>query len=69
MIDLVDGIIPSKDDLANNALMEESTRLFYVGMTRAKEHLELIWHKNRDGDQTFASPFEGSPHHEPAKSN
>ncbi|MTD30961.1 ATP-dependent helicase [Planomicrobium sp. YIM 101495] len=42
MIDLVDGIIPTTDDTEQPDLLEEARRLFYVGMTRAKKHLELI---------------------------
>ncbi|UUZ82050.1 ATP-dependent helicase [Paenibacillus sp. P26] len=57
MIDLVDGIIPSKDDVRNTALMEEAARLFYVGMTRAKKHLEPLAYRRRDGEETVESPF------------
>ncbi|MFX7329416.1 3'-5' exonuclease, partial [Acinetobacter baumannii] len=63
MIDLIDGIIPSsedfRDDLAtsNKALMEEAARLFYVGMTRAKHHLELIVYRERDGEKVNESIF------------
>ena len=42
MIDLVEGIIPTEEDAENPATLEEARRLFYVGMTRAKQHLELI---------------------------
>lgn len=37
MIDLVDGIIPGNDEKEDDLLMEESVRLFYVAMTRAKK--------------------------------
>lgn len=61
MIDLIDGIIPTSDDLKNGAAgegaMEEAVRLFYVGMTRAKKHLELISYKERDGKMVQESPF------------
>ena len=57
MIDLVDGIIPSKDDKSNPELLEEATRLFYVGMTRAKSHLELMVYQNRDGEKAEESSF------------
>lgn len=63
MIDLIDGIIPSsedfKDDLIQSSklLMEEATRLFYVGMTRAKKHLELIVYRERDGEKVNESIF------------
>lgn len=42
MIDLVEGIIPTEEDAENPDTLEEARRLFYVGMTRAKKHLELI---------------------------
>jgi len=57
MIDLVEGVIPSKDDQGNVELMEEATRLFYVGMTRSKKHLELLWYRERDGEKTTESSF------------
>ncbi|RAU98900.1 ATP-dependent helicase [Paenibacillus sp. YN15] len=62
MIDLVEGIIPSKDDErgapeVKQALMEEAARLFYVGMTRAKQNLQMISYKERDGEKTAESRF------------
>ncbi|WP_203362553.1 ATP-dependent helicase [Bacillus sp. REN10] len=59
MIDLVEGIIPSSDDdkRGEEEKMEEATRLFYVGMTRAKRHLELIHYRVRDGKMTTESRF------------
>ncbi|WP_410772163.1 ATP-dependent helicase [Fontibacillus sp. BL9] len=62
MIDLVDGIIPSSEDIKKNAagdeaLMEEAVRLFYVGMTRAKSHLELLTYQDRDGEKVAESRF------------
>lgn len=62
MIDLVEGVIPSKEDIqncdkGNCAQMEEAARLFYVGMTRAKKHLELLTYKEKDGSQEKTSQF------------
>lgn len=61
MIDLVDGIIPSKEDMKGGSLdneaLEEATRLFYVGMTRAKTHLELVEYQERDGEKASESVF------------
>lgn len=62
MIDLVDGVIPAKEDVkafdkGNTAPMEEARRLFYVGMTRAKSHLELLSYKMKDGAEEKDSPF------------
>lgn len=47
IIDLIDGDFPNQSsidslDKGQSDLMEEERRLFYVGMTRAKEHLSLI---------------------------
>lgn len=60
MIDLIEGIIPSTDDQGKVELMEEATRLFYVGMTRAKKHLELIVYRERDGEKVEESQFVAS---------
>lgn len=62
MIDLVDGIIPSNDDLkkAEKGQMEdleEAVRLFYVGMTRAKLQLELLSYQIRDNERVQLSQF------------
>lgn len=62
MIDLVEGIIPSSDDAkkhekGQSADMEEAVRLFYVGMTRAKEQLELLSYNKRDGENVRESQF------------
>lgn len=62
MIDLIDDIIPSSDDIKGSEdgiqdLMEESVRLFYVGMTRAKRHLEMITYKKRDDEKVSESRF------------
>ncbi|RKN78253.1 ATP-dependent helicase [Paenibacillus ginsengarvi] len=62
MIDLIEGIIPSNDDIkkfegGEPANMEEAVRLFYVGMTRAKSHLELLAYRWRDGAKTKESRF------------
>lgn len=62
MIDLMDGMIPSTEDLkahsaGDESRMEEAVRLFYVGMTRAKRHLELISCRERGGDKAGESRF------------
>ncbi|WP_409343304.1 ATP-dependent helicase [Paenibacillus sp. MBLB4367] len=62
MIDLIDGIIPSSEDIkkledGNRDDMEEAVRLFYVGMTRAKTHLELLAYGTRDGVKVRESRF------------
>ena len=40
---LEDGLFPIFRSLENNEDLEEERRLFYVGMTRAKERLFLLW--------------------------
>lgn len=62
MVDLIDGIIPSKEDMKkddgeDSVLMEEAVRLFYVGMTRAKRELTLISYARRDGEEAKESQF------------
>ncbi|AOZ94923.1 ATP-dependent helicase [Paenibacillus crassostreae] len=57
MLDLIEGNIPSLNDIENTALIEEATRLFYVGMTRAKQHLEMIVYRERDGKKVKESQF------------
>ncbi|MEK0317012.1 ATP-dependent helicase [Cohnella sp. 56] len=62
MIDLADGVIPSNDDIrkydkGDAADMEEAVRLFYVGMTRARRHLELICYQKKDGAAVKESRF------------
>lgn len=62
MIDLLEGIIPSRSDVEQKQdgkpeAMEEAIRLFYVGMTRAKTHLELITYDKRDQEKVSESQF------------
>jgi len=61
MVDLIEGVIPSSDDSKKqkdqNADMEEAVRLFYVGMTRAKQLLELISYNRRNGELVQQSQF------------
>ncbi|MBO1910613.1 ATP-dependent helicase, partial [Microvirga sp. 3-52] len=57
MIDLIKGIIPSEDDEGSDATLEEARRLFYVGMTRAKERLELLTYRQDNGKAEEDSRF------------
>lgn len=61
MIDLVDGVIPSGHDTGKKgsgmSTIEEAARLFYVGMTRAKSHLELISYTTKDKRKIAESIF------------
>jgi ATP-dependent DNA helicase UvrD/PcrA len=42
VLNLVDGCIPSDKATGKPAQIEEERRLFYVAMTRAKDHLYLV---------------------------
>jgi DNA helicase-2/ATP-dependent DNA helicase PcrA len=44
---LEDGLFPLSRSLENPHDLEEERRLFYVGATRAKDKLYLVWAKNR----------------------
>lgn len=57
MIDLIQGIIPADEDLEDDFLMEEAVRLFYVGMTRAEDKLELLSYKKHFGVLVEPSQF------------
>ncbi|WP_378956982.1 ATP-dependent helicase [Pelosinus sp. sgz500959] len=65
MIDLLEGIIPTRSDIEQKKegkpeAMEEAVRLFYVGMTRAKTHLELLTYDKRDHEKVSESEFVAS---------
>ncbi|NLD48012.1 MAG: ATP-binding domain-containing protein [Clostridiaceae bacterium] len=55
MLDLSNTEIPGKYALntsknsKDDSLLEEERRLFYVGMTRAREYLYLVYPENRNG--------------------
>ncbi|WP_102693160.1 ATP-dependent helicase [Rummeliibacillus pycnus] len=62
MIDLIEGILPNNEDIKEDEVgnieeMEEATRLFYVGMTRARHHLELLTYSVRNGAHVKESRF------------
>lgn len=62
MIDLINGIIPSKDDMETyrnqeTGPMEEAVRLFYVGMTRARNSLELLTYNYKGNERVTESIF------------
>ena len=53
LIDLIEGILPSEAEEE----IEEETRLFYVGITRAISHLELISYNKRFKNSVIPSVF------------
>jgi len=57
MIDCLSGTIPSEEDMKDTDKLEEARRLFYVGMTRAKQHLELLTYASKDGKDKNESRF------------
>ncbi|MGB3261844.1 ATP-dependent helicase [Paenisporosarcina sp.] len=57
MIDCHNGTIPSDEDQRDNEKLEEARRLFYVGMTRARKHLELLTYAEKDGKEKVESRF------------
>lgn len=57
MVDLNEGTIPATEDMKDPVMMEEARRLFYVGMTRAKERLELINYSADNGKDLTESRF------------
>lgn len=62
LIDLIEGIIPAKEDVdearsGKREKLEESTRLFYVAMTRAKNELDFITYEMKDDEKVAESQF------------
>lgn len=62
MIDIIDGLFPTAKSIGeagaqNWSLMEEEIRLFYVGITRAKNNLELLSFDMVNGKKVKKSRF------------
>ncbi|WP_232324817.1 ATP-dependent helicase [Halobacillus mangrovi] len=62
MIDLINGVVPSKDDMdryrnKEYGPIEEAVRLFYVGMTRARTNLELLTYNYKGNERVTESMF------------
>ena len=56
LIDIVDEEIPGSNN-ASDAELEEERRIFYVGMTRARENLYIFTFKERNNTDYDISPF------------
>lgn len=56
VMDACEGIIPYNKSILDEQI-EEERRLFYVAMTRAKEKLYLLYHKQRYNKDTTRSRF------------
>ncbi|WP_253862793.1 ATP-dependent DNA helicase UvrD2 [Prauserella halophila] len=50
LVGLADGTVPIHRADGDDAAVEEERRLFYVGVTRAREHLSLSWALSRHPD-------------------
>ena len=57
MIDLQKGIIPAEEEEEDESMLEEARRLFYVGITRAKERLELLSYRSDEEKNKEDSRF------------
>lgn len=62
MIDLINGEFPSASSVdadrnGDHRFLEEERRVFYVGMTRAKNNLHLLTYKDRGNDLVPPSDF------------
>ncbi len=58
IVGLEDGILPHKRSIEDSAQLEEERRLFYVGVTRARERLNLSFSQTRTiwGSVQFQEP-------------
>ncbi|MFC4001823.1 ATP-dependent DNA helicase UvrD2 [Prauserella oleivorans] len=50
LVGLAEGTVPIQHADGNDEAIEEERRLFYVGVTRAREHLSLTWALSRTPD-------------------
>ncbi len=59
IVGLVDGMLPHSRSFDDPEAMQEERRLFYVGITRAKDRLYLVYPQNRSA-YGFTEPVEPS---------
>lgn len=57
LIDASDGILPSERDVEDAEMLEEARRLFYVGMTRAKNTCLISYPKRTEDRERARSSF------------
>lgn len=62
IVDLIEGQIPTKESIKREAMgdslaLEEERRLCYVGMTRAKEKLEMLTVGYKNNEEVLSSRF------------
>ncbi|QFU86548.1 ATP-dependent DNA helicase UvrD2 [Amycolatopsis sp. YIM 10] len=57
LVGLAEGTLPIQHADGDEAAIEEERRLFYVGVTRAREHLSLTWSLFRNGRNRRRSRF------------
>ena len=55
LMDVFDGLLPKDPDTTDAGMLEEERRLFYVGMTRAKDELLIFTFKDRTLSSSFSS--------------
>ncbi len=65
LVGLEEGLLPHFRSSHSQAELEEERRLFYVGITRAKERLYLLWARRRE--RAFGEPGRPSPFLEPIR--
>lgn len=54
LTDVVEGSVPKLDELPSAAAVEEERRIFYVAMTRARDHLYLLVKKRKTPSRFIA---------------
>ena len=66
LMDTIDGILPSQAADEDRALMEEERRLFYVGMTRAKNELNIFTFRQAELSSAFSAALFPGKEEKPA---
>ena len=66
LMDTIDGILPSQAANEDRALMEEERRLFYVGMTRAKNELNIFTFRQAELSSAFSAALFPGKEEKPA---